>query len=119
MAHELKSPLATVELYANLLLRELAGEPAALHQLGVIKDQTRSCLERIRTIMHSINPDAARVGGTALTPLVPVVHTVVYLGDLPQVERGEPLRGHHEGHGAAPHRLQGLRPPRSGDAAQR
>src|SRR5680860_413663 len=27
--------------------------------------------------MHSINPDAARAGGTALTPLVPLVRAVV------------------------------------------
>jgi PAS domain S-box-containing protein len=77
MAHELKSPLATVELYANLLRRTLADEPAVVQQLDVIKEQTRSCLERIRAIMHSINPDAARVGGTALTPLVPLVQAVV------------------------------------------
>ncbi len=77
IAHELKSPLATVELYANLLRRALADQPAAVQQLDVIKDQTRSCLERIRAIMHSINPDAARVGGTALTPLVPLVRAVV------------------------------------------
>jgi signal transduction histidine kinase/CheY-like chemotaxis protein len=77
MAHELKSPLATVELYANLLRREHADEPAAVQQLDVIKDQTRRCLERIRAIMHSINPDAARVDGTALTPLVPLVRAVV------------------------------------------
>lgn len=77
MAHELKSPLATVELYANLLRRALADQPAAVQQLDVIKDQTRRCLERIRTIMHSINPDAARVGGTTLTPLVPLVRAVI------------------------------------------
>jgi signal transduction histidine kinase len=77
MAHELKSPLATVELYASLLRRALADQPVALHQLDVIKDQTRCCLERIRAIMHSINPDAARAGGTALTPLVPLVRAVV------------------------------------------
>ena len=40
MAHELKSPLATVELYANLIRRR-RGDPAAGEQLGVIKDQTR------------------------------------------------------------------------------
>ena len=77
MTHELKSPLATVELYANVLRRTLADQPAAVRQLDVIKDQTRCCLERIRAIMHSINPDAARVVGTALTPLVPLVSAVV------------------------------------------
>ena len=77
VAHELKSPLATVQLYANLLRRAFAHQPAAVQQLDVIKDQTRSCLERIRAIMHSINPDAARAGGTALTPLVPLVRAVV------------------------------------------
>ena len=77
MAHELKSPLATVALYANLLRQELLDEPAAVDKLDVIKDQTRGCLERIRAIMHSINPDAARVGGVALTPLVPLVREVV------------------------------------------
>src|SRR5665811_1787987 len=76
MAHELKSPLATVQLYANLLRRAFAHQPAAVQQLDVVKDQTRSCLERIRAIMHSMNPDAARVGGTVLTPLVPLVRAV-------------------------------------------
>ena len=41
MAHELKSPLATVELYANLLRRALVAEPAHVQQLDIIKDQTR------------------------------------------------------------------------------
>lgn len=77
MAHELRSPLATVELYANLLVRALADQPVAVQQLGVIKDQTRRCLERINAIMHSINPGAARMDGTALTPLIPLVRSVV------------------------------------------
>ena len=34
-----------------------------------------------------------------------------------KLERGEPLRGHHEGHGAAPHRRQGLRLSQLGDAS--
>ncbi|HEY5386851.1 MAG TPA: hybrid sensor histidine kinase/response regulator, partial [Thermoleophilia bacterium] len=54
-----------------------ADEPTAVQQLDVIKDQTRRCLDRIRAIMHSINPDAARMGGTALTPLQPLVRAVV------------------------------------------
>ena len=77
MAHELKSPLATVELYANLLRRALGAEPAAIQQLDVIKGQTRLCLERIGAIMHSINPDAARAGGMTLTTVLPVVREVV------------------------------------------
>jgi PAS domain S-box-containing protein len=77
MAHELKSPLATVELYANLLRRRLGKQPEAVEQLDVIKDQTRLCLERISAIMHSINPDAAAAAGMVLTPLVPVVRRVV------------------------------------------
>ena len=77
MAHELKSPLATVELYTNLLRRTLADRPAEMQQLDAIKDQTRSCLDRIRSIMHSINPDTARVDGTCLTSLVPLVRAVV------------------------------------------
>ncbi len=77
MAHELKSPLATVELYVNLLRRALAEKPAVLQQLDVIKDQTRLCLERIGTIMHSINPDAARASGMKLAALVPVVNGVI------------------------------------------
>ena len=32
-----------------------------------------------------------------------------HLGDLPQARRAQPLRGHRQGHGAAPHRQQGLR----------
>lgn len=77
MAHELKSPLATVELYANLLRGGLAGDAAATKNLDVIKDQTRVCLERIGAIMHSINPDAARAGGMTLTSVLPVVRDVV------------------------------------------
>ena len=77
MAHELKSPLATVELYVNLMRRALKDEPAAVQNLDVIKDQTHLCLERIRAIMHSINPDAARAGGMTLTSLLPVVRDVI------------------------------------------
>lgn len=86
MAHELKSPLATVELYANLLRRALVAEPARVEQLDVIKDQTRVCLDRLGAIMHSINPDAARAAGMSLTEVVPVVRDVVAV-----------LRGRHEG----------------------
>jgi PAS domain S-box-containing protein len=78
MTHELKSPLATVELYANLLLRRQGEDDVARQQLRVIKDQTRECLDRLRAIMHSINPDAAsRAEGTVLTALVPLVRDVV------------------------------------------
>src|SRR5680860_876936 len=56
--------------------------------------------------MHSINPDAARAGGTALTPLVPLVRAVVadqrhprVAGGALECDRGPlvaaPLVGHH------------------------
>jgi len=77
MAHELKTPLATVELYANLLRRRLASHETDVQQLDVIKDQTHLCLERIQAILHSINPDAARSTGMSLTPVAPLVRTVV------------------------------------------
>jgi len=77
MAHELKTPLATVELYANLLRRRHASHEADVQQLDVIKDQTHLCLERIQAILHSINPDAARSTGMSLTPVAPLVRTVV------------------------------------------
>jgi two-component system, NtrC family, sensor histidine kinase PilS len=77
MAHELKSPLATVELYASLLQRALTGDDVSLERLGVIKDQTRLCLDRIGAIMHSINPDIAKAGGMTLTPVVPLLRHVV------------------------------------------
>ena len=77
MAHELKSPLATVELYANLMRRALAEDATSLERLDVIKGQTRLCLERIGAIMHSINPDLAKAGGMTLTPVVPLLHDVV------------------------------------------
>jgi two-component system, NtrC family, sensor histidine kinase PilS len=80
MAHELKSPLATVELYASLLQRALTADDASLERLDVIKDQTRLCLDRIGAIMHSINPDIAKAGGMTLTPVVPLLRDVV--GDL-------------------------------------
>ncbi len=82
MAHELKSPLATVELYANLLRRTLLEDTASLERLDVIKDQTRLCLDRIGAIMHSINPDIAKAGGMTLTPVGPLLRDVV--GDLRQ-----------------------------------
>ena len=77
MAHELKSPLATVELYVNLMRRALGEDPSAVQQLDIIKDQTRLCLDRLGAIMHSINPDAARAGGMVMTPVAPVVRDVV------------------------------------------
>ena len=77
MAHELKSPLATVELYANLMRRALAEDATSLERLDVIKDQTRLCLDRIGAIMHSINPDLAKAGGMTLTPVVPLLRDVV------------------------------------------
>ena len=77
MAHELKSPLATVELYANLMRRTLAEDPASVERLDVIKDQTRLCLDRIGSIMHSINPDIAKAGGMTLTPVGPLLRDVV------------------------------------------
>jgi len=77
MTHELKSPLATVELYANLMLRRQIVDEVAREQLGVIKAQTRECLDRLKAIMHSINPEAALAEGTVLTPLAPVVRDVV------------------------------------------
>jgi signal transduction histidine kinase len=77
MAHELKSPLATVELYVNLLRRAYAADDETVQRLDVIKDQTRVCLDRIGAIMHSINPDAARSAGMTLTTALPVVRRVV------------------------------------------
>jgi signal transduction histidine kinase len=77
MAHELKSPLATVELYANLLRRALADDEPSVERLDVIKDQTRLCLDRIGAIMHSINPDIAKAGGMTLTPVAPLLREVV------------------------------------------
>lgn len=77
MAHELKSPLATVELYANLLRRALADDAASLERLDVIKGQTRLCLDRIGAIMHSINPDIAKAGGMTLTHVAPLLRDVV------------------------------------------
>jgi PAS domain S-box-containing protein len=77
MTHELRSPLATVELYANLLRKRIDGDESAIEQLDVIKDQTRQCLDRLRAIMHSMNPDAARADGTALTALEPILCDVV------------------------------------------
>jgi signal transduction histidine kinase/CheY-like chemotaxis protein len=77
MAHELKSPLATVELYASLLRRALAEDASSLERLDVIAGQTRLCLDRIGAIMHSINPELAKAGGMTLTPVVPLLREVV------------------------------------------
>jgi signal transduction histidine kinase/CheY-like chemotaxis protein len=97
MAHELKSPLATVELYVNLMRRAFADDPAAAQQLDVIKDQTRLCLDRLGAIMHSINPDAARAGGMTLTPVAPVVREVV--GMLRRRNQGARVRLRVTGNG--------------------
>lgn len=77
MAHELKSPLATIEIYLELLRRELEkGSPAA-GNVDVIRDQARDCSSRLKTILHSISPDGAGGGGMTLTLLEQVVRAVV------------------------------------------
>ncbi len=77
LAHELKTPLATVELYAGLLRRSLGGSPEAVEQLDVIRDEAASCLDRLRGIMRSVNPDVAHASGVRLTPLSSAAHHVV------------------------------------------
>jgi two-component system sensor histidine kinase PilS (NtrC family) len=77
MAHELKSPLATIELYVELLRRELAEGSRAAGNAEIIRDQARDCSGRLKAILHSISPDGSSAGGITLTLLEQVVRAVV------------------------------------------
>jgi len=107
MAHELKSPLATIRLYSELLLRGLqsgegaasssdpagdpaggvaggvargpaAGRPSSVRdQAEVIRDQVRRCQERLTAILRSISPQTGQAALFGLAELEPVVRSVV------------------------------------------
>lgn len=77
MAHELKSPLATIKLYSELLVRELGEEPDAREQAEVVRDQARRCQERLTSILRSISPQSDPVTGFGLSSVVSVVRAVV------------------------------------------
>ena len=64
MAHELKSPLATIGLYVDLLRRQLPSDEPALGNLDVITSELADCQSRLSTILHSMTGAAAI--GTAL-----------------------------------------------------
>ena len=64
MAHELKSPLSTISLYADLLHRQLAADGPALENLDVIATELADCQARLSTILHAMT--GAAVSGTKL-----------------------------------------------------
>ncbi len=84
MAHELKAPLSTAKLYADLLERRLSQSTAgaeqpseALDQAEVVKSQICLALDRLKTILAAVSPANARERGVTLTPVEPVVRAVV------------------------------------------
>ena len=63
MAHELKSPLATIGLYVDLLRRQLPADGPALANLDVIAAELADCQSRLSTILHSMAGAAATAPG--------------------------------------------------------
>ena len=59
MAHELKSPLATIGLYVDLLRRHLPTDSPDLANLSVIAAELADCQSRLSTILHSMTGVAA------------------------------------------------------------
>ena len=77
MAHELKSPLATIGLYVGLLRRQLPPEGPALGNLDVIAAELADCQSRLSTILHSMAGAAASGAGVRLSSLPAVLASVV------------------------------------------
>ncbi len=77
MAHELKSPLATIGLYVDLLRRQLPADGPALGNLDVITAELADCQSRLSTILHSMAGAAAIGTGLRLTSLAGAIGAVV------------------------------------------
>jgi signal transduction histidine kinase len=77
MAHELKSPLATIGLYVGLLRRQLPGEGPALGNLDVIGAELAECQTRLSTILHSMAGAAASGAGLHLTSLATSITAIM------------------------------------------
>ena len=77
MAHELKSPLATIGLYVDLLRRQMPAEGPALGNLDVITSELADCQSRLSTILHSMAGAAAIGPGLRLTSLADAIGAIV------------------------------------------
>lgn len=77
MAHELKSPLATIGLYVDLLRRQLGDNDAAAANLEVIGSELHDCQSRLSTILHSMAGQAAADGSVVLSDVAAAVEAVV------------------------------------------
>lgn len=76
MAHELKSPLATIGLYVGLLRRQLPAAGPALTNLDVIATELADCQSRLSTILHSM-AGAATGAGLRLSWLAASIDAIV------------------------------------------
>ena len=77
MAHELKSPLATIGLYVDLLRRQMPTDAPALGNLDVIASELADCQSRLSTILHSMAGAAAIGPGLRLTSLADAIGAIV------------------------------------------
>jgi signal transduction histidine kinase len=77
MAHELKSPLATIGLYVGLLRRQLPADGPALTNLDVIAAELADCQSRLSTILHSMAGAARDGAGLRLSSLSAAIAAIV------------------------------------------
>ena len=77
MAHELKSPLATIGLYVDLLRRQLPADGPASGNLDVIAEQLVDCRSRLSTILHSMAGTAAGDSGLRLSSLAGAIEDII------------------------------------------
>ena len=77
MAHELKSPLATIGLYVGLLRRQLPPDGPALTNLDVIAAELADCQSRLSTILHSMAGAARDGAGLRLSSLAAAIDAIV------------------------------------------
>jgi signal transduction histidine kinase/CheY-like chemotaxis protein len=77
MAHELKSPLATIGLYVDLLRRQLPADAPALGNLDVIAAELADCQSRLSTILHSMIGAATGASGLRLSSLAGAIAAIV------------------------------------------
>jgi signal transduction histidine kinase len=77
MTHELKSPLATIGLYVELLRRQVAAVGVDKENVEVIATEVRECQERHSAILHSMTGGAVSSEGVAFTAIDAAVSEIV------------------------------------------
>ncbi len=77
MTHELKSPLATIGLYVELLRRQADASGAEKENVEVIAVEVHECQERLSAILHSMTGGAVSSEGVSLTAIDAAVGEVV------------------------------------------